>query len=66
MKPPYDIRSPGRDLNPGSPEYEAGALTTQPRRSVTNFGNASFYVAQKLVLSPLIFKTLKFNGPHDI
>jgi hypothetical protein len=27
-------RSPGRDLYPGSPEYEAGVLTTRPRRSV--------------------------------
>jgi hypothetical protein len=23
-----DSRSPGRDLNPGPPEYEAGVLTT--------------------------------------
>jgi hypothetical protein len=29
-----DSRSPGRDLNPEPPEYEAGVLTTQPRRSV--------------------------------
>jgi hypothetical protein len=28
-------RFPGRDLNPVPPEYEAGVLTTQPRRSVT-------------------------------
>jgi hypothetical protein len=28
-----DSRSPGRDLNLGSPEYEEGVLTTQPRRS---------------------------------
>jgi hypothetical protein len=27
--------SPGRDLNPGLPEYTAGVLTTRPRRSVT-------------------------------
>jgi hypothetical protein len=25
---------PGRDLNPGPPEYEAGVLTTRPRCSV--------------------------------
>jgi hypothetical protein len=25
-------RSPGRDLKPKLPEYEAGVLTTQPRR----------------------------------
>lgn len=24
---------PGRDLNPGRPEYEAGVLTSTPRRS---------------------------------
>jgi hypothetical protein len=27
-------RSPGRDLKRGLPEYEAGVLTTRPRRSV--------------------------------
>jgi hypothetical protein len=27
-------RSPGRDLNRRPDEYEAGVLTTQPRRSV--------------------------------
>jgi hypothetical protein len=27
-------RSPGRDLNPRPPEYEAGVLTTRPQRSV--------------------------------
>jgi hypothetical protein len=25
------IWSPGRDMNPGPPEYEAGVLTTRPR-----------------------------------
>jgi hypothetical protein len=29
-----DSRCPGRDLNLGPPEYEAGVLTTRPRRSV--------------------------------
>jgi hypothetical protein len=29
-----DSRSPGRDSNPGPPEYYAGMLTTRPRRSV--------------------------------
>jgi hypothetical protein len=29
-----DSRSPGRDLNPGPLEYEAGVVTTRPRRSV--------------------------------
>jgi hypothetical protein len=29
-----DIRSPGRDFNPGPAEYEAGVLTTRPRRLV--------------------------------
>jgi hypothetical protein len=28
-----DNRSPGQDLNPGPPEYEAGVYTTRPRRS---------------------------------
>jgi hypothetical protein len=31
-----DSRSPGRDLNPGPPEYEAGVLTTRPRRLVVH------------------------------
>jgi hypothetical protein len=30
-----DIRSPGRDLNPEPPEYEAEVLTTGLRRSVS-------------------------------
>jgi hypothetical protein len=30
-----DSRSSGRDFNLGHPEYEAGALTTRPRRSVS-------------------------------
>jgi hypothetical protein len=31
-----DNRSPGRYVNPESPEYEAGVLITQPQRSVRN------------------------------
>jgi hypothetical protein len=30
----HESRSPGRHSNPGPPEYEAGVLTSQPRRSV--------------------------------
>jgi hypothetical protein len=38
MKPlRQDSQSPGRDLNPGLPEYEAGVLTTRPRRSAHAF-----------------------------
>jgi hypothetical protein len=33
-KPPLGSRSSGRDLNTGPPEYDAGMLTTRPRRSV--------------------------------
>jgi hypothetical protein len=29
-----ESRSTGQDLNPGPPEYEAGALTTRPPRSI--------------------------------
>jgi hypothetical protein len=32
-----DGRSAGRDLNPRSPEYKAGVLTTRPRHSVTSY-----------------------------
>jgi hypothetical protein len=35
----HDSRSPGRDLNPEPPEYEAGLLTTRPRRSVPLHGD---------------------------
>jgi hypothetical protein len=35
-------RSPGRDLNPGPPEYEAVVLTTKPRRLVV-IGVNSYY-----------------------
>jgi hypothetical protein len=33
-----DNWSPGRDLNPGHPEYEAGVPTSRPRRSVFKVG----------------------------
>jgi hypothetical protein len=33
----WDSRSPGRDLNPGPLEYEAGVLTTRLRRDITSF-----------------------------
>jgi hypothetical protein len=40
MKPlSQESWSPGRDLNPGTPEHEAGVLTTRPRRSVILGGN---------------------------
>jgi hypothetical protein len=29
-----DIRSTGQDLKPVPPEYEAGVLTTKPRRPI--------------------------------
>jgi hypothetical protein len=29
-----DSRSPGRDLNPGPPEYKAGVLTTRAQHSI--------------------------------
>jgi hypothetical protein len=32
----HDSRSPGRDLNSGPPEYEAGELPTPPLLSVIN------------------------------
>jgi hypothetical protein len=33
----HDSRSPGRVFNPRPPEYEAGVLTTRPRRSVNSY-----------------------------
>jgi hypothetical protein len=38
-----DSLSPGRDLNPVPPEYEAGVLTTQARRSVENFSSFEYW-----------------------
>jgi hypothetical protein len=32
-----DNRSPGRHLNPGPPEYEAGLLTTRQQRSMGKY-----------------------------
>jgi hypothetical protein len=37
-----DSRSPGRDLNPGPPEYEAGVLTTRSRHSVCGLVDIDF------------------------
>jgi hypothetical protein len=45
-----DSRSPGRNLNLGPPEYEAGILTTRPRRSVM--------FLEKLVVAHLMEKVL--------
>jgi hypothetical protein len=44
-----DSLSPGRDLNPGPPEYEAGVLTTRPWRSVVPWGRGQRW---SLVFSP--------------
>jgi hypothetical protein len=41
-----DSRSPGRDFNPGPPEYKVGALTTRSRLSVL-----ACKVVQKLLLA---------------
>jgi hypothetical protein len=45
-----DSRSAGQDLNPGPPEYEAGVLVTQPRRSVTTYSATTerLYVIEKM------------------
>jgi hypothetical protein len=41
-------RSPGRVLNQGPPEYEAGVFTTRLRRSVTCMKKVLFYVCSFL------------------
>jgi hypothetical protein len=38
-----DSRSPGQDLKPGSPKYEAGVLTTRPQRSVLPVEVGEYY-----------------------
>jgi hypothetical protein len=38
---------PGRDLNPGSPEYEAGMLTTLPRILVATQVLTLFLVSER-------------------
>jgi hypothetical protein len=44
-RPEVDSRSPGRDLNPESPEHEAGAVPTGSRSSVCKYlkTSASIY-----------------------
>jgi hypothetical protein len=57
-----DIRSPCRDLNPGPAEYEAGLLTSLPRRSVLkDYRNATCYKGNSIKLCPR-----KFVGKMDI
>jgi hypothetical protein len=46
-----DNRSEGRDLNPGRPEYEAGVLTTRPRRLVTVLYEGGIYVFVRNILT---------------
>jgi hypothetical protein len=48
---PQDSSSPGRDLNLGPPEYEAGVVTTRQRRSVV----------LKIMLSRNMFIHLRFQ-----
>jgi hypothetical protein len=62
-----DSRSPGRDLNTGRPEYEAGVLTTRPRRSVRRI---LLHGVRNNTVEPLggkwICKTARrFLKPHD-
>jgi hypothetical protein len=53
---PQDSRSPGRDFNPGPPDYEAGVLTNRPRRSV--------YMLRDLVTTlKRFFKMLRLFSP---
>jgi hypothetical protein len=42
-----DRPSPGRDFNPGPPEYEAGVLTTRPQLSVLNFRDYVMKIFQR-------------------
>jgi hypothetical protein len=46
----HDSRSPGRDLDPGLPEYETAVLTTQ-RRSVTGSTRGTFILSFLLSVS---------------
>jgi hypothetical protein len=48
-----DIRSAGRDLNPGPPEYEAGVLTTRPRHSLRTFIAMNNFSSLQVSKSPL-------------
>jgi hypothetical protein len=43
-----DSRCPGRDFNPGHPEYEAGLLTTRPQRTVHDKSNVHKNIRQAL------------------
>jgi hypothetical protein len=43
-----DTRCLGRDFNPGPPEYEAGIVTTRPRRSVSKVQKNKITVKRKI------------------
>jgi hypothetical protein len=58
-----DSRSPGRDLNPGPPEYE-GVLITRPRRSVWSYRLQSKYEIESM--SPFCDDHLKYKETAEI
>jgi hypothetical protein len=53
MKTMKHVSHDFRDLNPGSFEYEAGVLTSRPRRSLksSKFSCVLFYFVEKGLLS---------------
>jgi hypothetical protein len=56
--------SPGRDLNLGSPEYEAGVLTTQPRLSVPGSHNGE-YEGDSL-LGSAVYLRIKYSNVSEV
>jgi hypothetical protein len=59
-----DSRSPGRDLNPGLPEYKVGVLTTLLRRYVHAFYIYVFVlVAVTIGYGPMVDLFEDGNGP---
>jgi hypothetical protein len=68
--PSQDSRSPGRGLNPESPEYEAGMLNTQPRRSdsICNIAIVHYRPMSKIFTStwrlPIMPATFEIHISH--
>jgi hypothetical protein len=54
-----DSRCPGRDLNPGDPEYEAGLLTTRPQRTVDEKSQQNAISSVTVAYSPPPLPTLR-------
>jgi hypothetical protein len=61
-----DLGPPGQDLNPGTPEYEAGVLTTRPRSLVETKQKQLTILAEMSKNNGLILnRSALFSTPDD-